>query len=302
MKIWNENFDSTQLEKSLPIYTDDPVWVRVMQTLTQKKLHDYKRKVIQGNEITKDWLFVENQNMSLFSEKVHWNILNAEKISPTTWKFIEENISSIKNNTDSIFHFFFPLSSKKKLDLSSLVIDKVAFWEIDACVRWFFKIQELVAKDLEQYWPWDQELTLSEHFQLMQMYADKMIEIKDLKNYFVQQKFEQEKFELLTLLDQKKWSLFLNNIKYQLERYEKEDKLRLIQLIKSHVFKIAKIKEQLKPAPKSYSEKKIFTVAQQWQLRDVLYWLKLFSEWEILAKAGEKLDFPLVEEWLSKTK
>ena len=72
MKIWKEAFDDKIFEKSLIIYVDDVVWNNVVTQFALRKLPNYKRKVINGADLSQAWFFEQNQNLSLFSEKTLW--------------------------------------------------------------------------------------------------------------------------------------------------------------------------------------------------------------------------------------
>lgn len=296
MKIWQQTFNPQQLLSSLVIYYDDPAWMTILTKLSSNLFSGFKNKAILGSEVTADWFFEENQNLSLFSEKTHWNIVNAEKIPTTVFNKLCKESERIKHNQDTLMWFWFPINSKKKIEIPSFVIDKLPFWEVGSCVKWLMKVWNQNVEQLDKFWPWDQELTLSQHVQLLEMFSNKILEISELKEYFLKIYFEQDKFDLINFLDQKNWKKFWPELKLQLERFENTEKLRLIQLLRSHVFKMAKFKDNPQTIVKSNNDKKIYATSQKWQNREVLRLLKLFSDWEILAKSGDNFQYLIAQE------
>lgn len=295
MKVWQSNFDSKLISFSSVIYYDDASWVKILDKLSKKHFLDYKVKALMGPELTMDWFFEQTQNLSLFSEKSHWHILNAEKIPSTVFNKISKEVESLKNNQDSILWFWLPHNSKKKLNLNSMVIDKISYWEIKNCVKWIMNLWKLNYEQLETLWPWEQELTLSQHLQLVEMIGAGLIEGEDASFYFQQQSFEQEKFEIINLLDQKKWKDFIQSFKRQYDRGDHIESLRLVQFIKMHFLKMAKYKENPYALAISQTDKKILNTSKNWQNKEILKLLKTFSHLEILAKAGENPNFILME-------
>lgn len=295
MKIWQNNFDLNQLFSSQIIYYDDPAWITILDKMSSTKFRGYKFKAIMGSEVSIDWFFEQTQNLSLFSEQIRWNILHAEKIPPSVFNKIAKEVEKLQMTTDTILWFWLPQNSKKKLNLKCLSIDKVPFWELKNCVKWLMKIWSLPPESLENVWPWDQELTLSQHLQLIEMVSSNLIEQDQVAEYFQQIYFDQEKFELISLLDQKQFKNFWTKLKSQLDRADQIEGLRLIQLLRSHTFKLAKYKENPNHFTATANDKKIMSTSKHWQNKDILKLLRFFSDCEIAAKAGENLLYKVSE-------
>lgn len=292
MKIWQSNINELDFKSSMIIYYDDPAWIRILEKLTSIVLNDYKSKAILGSEITTDWFYEEVQNLTLFSEKNRWNIFNSDKISINVFNKISKEVAALKSNQDTILWFWLPLTSKKKMDLPALIIDKLNYWEVQTCVKWLMNTWGLNFDLLDSHWPWDQELTLSQHLQLLEMYSLDQLDNAQLMQYFQQASFEQDKFRLLSLLERKDWKKFWN----ELNNFADTESLRLVQFLKNYVFKMAKFKENSNYVARSAFDKKILASAQKWNYREILKLLKTFSDWEILAKAGENLQYKIAEE------
>ncbi len=98
-------------------------------------------------------------------------------------------------------------------------------------------------------------------------------------------------------LDAKQFSHFWPSLKIQLDRADQIEKLRLVQLIRSHLFKLAKYKENPNAFTATANDKKIMSTTKQWQNRDILKLLRFFSDCEIAAKAGENLQYKISEQF-----
>jgi len=300
MKIWQQEIDQQLMLSSCLIFFDDPVWKSVIQHTLSKKHSEFKWKCINAVDVSVDWINIELHNYSLFSEKVIWNILGAEKLSPSVLQFINDHAESIIKNEMTLIKLWVPHSFKKKLQFPKLVIDKVPFWENQLCVEWFMKEHHLNPKEFQSYWPWDQELSFLQHWQLIEMVSMQVVNKEECKNYFLRTSFENGKFELLDLFIKRNWKLFLENLKMCIDNFEFSEQLKLINLLRSQVSKIARYKEQENIELKSQNDKKLFQATKSWNNKDILKWLKLFSEWEIAAKAKQPLTYTIAQEYIAR--
>jgi hypothetical protein len=301
MKPWLELPKENQSCTSRVIFYDDPAWVKILEKMHEQQLSSFKRKSMLGQDVTYNWFFEETQNLSLFSEKNLWNVFQAEKIPAKHLAAMVSSPVNIKNLSDTLFWFWLPLGTKnnswKQISCETLSIDKVAFWEETQCVQWIMKLWNVFTKELISLWPLDQELTLSQHVQLVEMLSKGLLKNNDVKKYFEQTSFDKMKFVLLEHFEKKAMAQFFKCLKEQLEMSSSLEKLRLIQFIRSHVFKLVKFKDDDSLNAKSSFEKRIQNSSKNWPKKDLLKYLKLFLDWEIQLKANQDIQFDLGAEY-----
>lgn len=309
MKLWG-NKDKLQENMNWGIthkviYYDDPAWIKIVSKINDQLLSDYQKRTIPGQDVNSEWLFEELQNLSLFSEKKVWNILNAEKISTAQQNKILLQKDILKSPSDSILWFWVPYNNKhafwKKLEVELLEIDKLSYWEEKQCVQWLMAVYGINnIGQINNLWPWEQELTLSQHLQLIEMISSGLLELENASTFFEQVSFENEKFQLLDKFEFEDITSFFLSLKNYLEKDDYTGQLRTIQFLRSHIFKMLRMKDDAKYVPKSSFEKKIMISSQKWHKKDLSKYLKLFLDWEMKLKAQTDIQFDWALEYLPK--
>lgn len=308
MKLWLKSNNITEEDgwgkKHKVIFYDDPAWIKVSAKINLLNLSHYQKKSVSGQDLTIDWLFEESQNLSLFSEKKIWNVLNADKIPITQQNKILNQKDIFQKSQDIILWFWVPHGSKntfwKKLDIEILEIDKLPFWEEKQCIQWLMHIYQVNVKEAQPYWPWDSELSLSQHVQLLEMVSNRLISLNEVVNFFEQTSFERDKFLLLEKFEPKSLATFFTELRNYLERDDYAGQLITIQFIRSMVFKLLKMKDDPQFTSKSSFDKKLHSSSKLWVKKDLLKYLKLFLDWEMKLKAQSDIQYEWALEVLPK--
>jgi|GEM_PF-4985062 len=264
--------------------TFDPISYKLVKNhLCQNIVFHHKN----FDEVTKDWIESEFQNLGFFNQNDHFFIHQADRIKIDLLRLI---VQLQITGRVIVLSFDGSLDLIKKLEkdsqLTSLIIDPPRFWETQKLLEFCF--QHFRLSLTHEAKEWMMNFIPADFFSYYNSCAildlnfqhEKKIERLDVETVLKKEKFDQ--FELAQLFCRKKMKDFtarLLEVETSFEHYRS-----LFNFMQSHLIKV-KDPSYLKSKPKlSQYDKDIQQFHQVWRQDELLKWIEFFNNLEILAK------------------
>lgn len=243
-----------------------------------------------GTDVTRDFLDEHLVNLSFFSSTDNIVVMNAETIPAQVIKYLQE--TSI-DWSGRYLVLIFNKSNKSFLELSkeksvfAFDIEEPKFWEGT-------KLWQFCQKALGVQLAPDITKVVLEHLEhnfesfvwvintIKTYYPDGNITAAELMGFIKKERWDF--FELIDLFNNKPQTFFQEILKKEVDY----DWLRsLFAMMQNHLTKVLFPEELQKKGRLSKYDEALLRVSESWNRKDVLQYLKFFSECEILAKSSD---------------
>jgi DNA polymerase III delta subunit len=267
----------------------DPYLEQIVLSHLPKK--EMQFSLYSGVDVSRDFIDEHLVNLSFFSNIDHIQVMNAENIPAASIKHL------LESNLDWSERFMVLLFTKTNKSFTELSKDKSVhgfeieepkFWEGAKLWQFCLKQRNLtVTPDITKIVLEHMEHTFESFLWVIDTiktyHPDGLVTVDEIKNYIKKERWDF--FELAELFNNKP-QLFFQEI---LKKETDYDWLRaMCAFMQTHLTKILFPEDIRKKGKLSRYDSAILEISESWNRSEVLRYLKLFSELEILAKSSDQ--------------
>lgn len=272
---------------------DDPYLERVLlDRLPREEKTGIKLALYSGNEFSRDFIEEHFVNLSFFSESDHILIMNAENIPANSIEFLLEAQIDFSHR---FLLFFFTKSHKQFAELAKSKLDYVhatelempRFWEGAKLWQFAQKAREVNFDGVVNRFALEQlEHNFESFFWLIDTikinFPDGKVDLKILSDLVKKERWDF--FELIDLFNKNPKLFFLEILKKEMDY----DWMRTLSaFMQTHLVKILFPEEIRAKGKLSKYDQSVLVMSESLKREDVQFYLRFFSELEIMAKSSD---------------
>jgi hypothetical protein len=286
----------TTIDKKKPgVYAfliTDPYMERVLLERIPKS-EELPFSLYSGVEITRDFIEEHFVNLSFFSSTDHIRVINSENVPAPSLKFLME---SQIDWSDRFLLLFFTKTNKAFTELTKdervqgFVIEEARFWEGAKLWQFCQKAREInLPPDVSRFVLDNLEHNSESFFWVIDAiklnFPDGKINTEELRALVKKERWDF--FELIEVFNESPKKFFQEILKKDDKDYEW---LRaMCAFMQGHLVKVLFPEELRLKAKLSKYDQSILVVSEKWSKHQVGHYLKLFSEFEIMAKSRDEM-------------
>lgn len=266
----------------------DPFLEQIILSHLPKKEMEFS--LYSGVEVTRDFIEEHLVNLSFFSGSEQIQVMNAENIPAASIKYlIETDIDFSSRSMVLLFtksnKSFTELVKEKKV--LGFEIEEPKFWEGAKIWQFCLKQKNLtvtpeITKIVLEHMEHNFESFIWVIDTIKTYHPEGNVTVEELRNYIKKERWDF--FELTELFNNKPQSFFQEILKKETDF---EWFRALFAFMQTHLTKVLFPEEIRKKGKLSKYDSAILEISESWNRAEVLRYLKLFSEMEILAKSSD---------------